>query len=591
MKNTKRLVSLFLSGIIIFSLVSCGLTDNIKNKMIDSDSKNAFSYAVNNGNLELFKELCEKYPDFDLDSISSSNTLLMNLLYTANCPRNIAYQMADIALENGADLYMSTPNGSSYIYNSVTDYEAVGVDNLQYLSSKGVDLRSVDDDILGNLLECCIDNNVNNLNSFKVFDYLTNQGLTVRKEFIEKEGLESKYYKFIQSPKAIQYVVSQYIDNGGTLDLPDYLTYAVTGDIENALEAAKGSAISDDEFEVLFTYTQAFGTVKQYEKLLGIYGKEWSKNPAVNAIVSCDNAEMLEYFIKDIMALEKTKEYNLNTDCFDVAAYYHYYDIFDVLINNGYDLYDDFLEKPLYGILGSCICSNDYDFDEFLKLYDYMEKKHEPINENYAANLFSDKIDLKSAKKYIDFFIDEKGIDFHLLSASDVQYDVAEYLYKKGRTLQAYDLSDAIRSQDLELIKLVQSQGADLNQLWYDFKDGDEWSREFDQCPEYTEQLEDTSHPNFTPRPSNFEMNINSINSEIVKYLIDNSMEIPDNALETAVYASKATVKVLIDAGADTDLKFDKLEPANGGGIVQKGDFDLVDYYKHYGRDDLAELL
>ena len=61
MKNTKRLVSLFLSGIIIFSLVSCGLTDNIKNKMIDSDSKNTFSYAVNNGNLELFKELCEKY--------------------------------------------------------------------------------------------------------------------------------------------------------------------------------------------------------------------------------------------------------------------------------------------------------------------------------------------------------------------------------------------------------------------------------------------------------------------------------------------------------------------------------------------------
>ena len=285
MKNTKRLVSLFLSGIIIFSLVSCGLTDNIKNKMIDSDSKNTFSYAVNNGNLELFKELCEKYPDFDLDSISSSNTLLMNLLYTANCPRNIAYQMADIALDNGADLSMSTSNGSSYIYNSVTDYEAVGVDNLQYLSSKGVDLRSVDDDILGNLLECCIDNNVNNLNSFKVFDYLTEQGLTVRKEFIEKEGLESKYYKFIQSPKAIQYVVSQYIDNGGTLNLPDYLTYAVTGDIENALEAAKGSAISDDEFEVLFTYTQAFGTVKQYEKLLGIYGKEWSKNPAVNAIV------------------------------------------------------------------------------------------------------------------------------------------------------------------------------------------------------------------------------------------------------------------------------------------------------------------
>ena len=59
-------------------------------------------------------------------------------------------------------------------------------------------------------------------------------------------------------------------------------------------------------------------------------------------------------------------------------------------------------------------------------------------------------------------------------------------------------------------------------------------------------------------------MNINSINSEIVKYLIDNGMEIPDNALETAVYASKATVKVLINAGANTDLKFDILKPVDG---------------------------
>lgn len=584
------MVSLFLSGIILFSLVSCSLKDKVKEKITGSDIKNAFSYAINYGNLELFKELCEKYPDFDLDSISSSNTLLMNLLYTANCPRNIAFQMADIALENGVDLSMSTPDGSSYIYNSVTDYEAVGVDNLQYLSGKGVDLKSVDDEILGNLLECCIDNNVNNLNSFKVFDYLINQGLTVRKEFIEKEGLESKCYKFIQSPKAIQYVVSQYIDSGGKLDFPDYFVCALCGDIDKMLVLASKADIDQESFEVLFTYTQAFGTVEQYEKLLEIYGEEWSKNPAVNAIVSCDNAEMLEYFIKDIMALEKTKEYNLNTDCFDVAAYYHYYDIFDVLINNDYDLYDDFLDKPLYGLLGSCIESENYDLDEFKQLYNYMEDKHDPINENYAAILFSDKIDLKEGKKYIDFFIDEKGIDFHLLSISDVQYEVAEYLYKKGRTLQAYDLSDAIRSQSIELVKLVYKQGADINQLWYNYKDGDEWNREFNEFPQYSEQIKDTSHPNYTPRPSNFEMNINSMNSEIVKYLIDNGMEIPDNALELAVYASKATVKVLIDAGANTDLKFDILKPVDGV-IAKKGDFDLEDYYANYGREDLVELL
>lgn len=590
MKQIKRVTSLIISGVVLFSLVSCSLTDKIKKKIRGSDPKNAFSYAINYGNIELFKELCERYPNFDLDSISSSDSLLMNLLYTSNYPRNIALQMADVALENNADLNMTTNSGSSYIYNSVTDYESIGVDNLKYLSSKGVDLKSIDDEILGNLLECCINNNVDDINSFRVFDYLIEQGLIVHKEFIEKDGLESKYYKFLHSPKAIQYVVSQYVENGGKLDFPDYFVCALCGDIDKMLVSAQKADIDKDSFEVMFTYTQAFGTVDQYKKLLEIYGEKWNKHPAVDAIVSCDNAEMLEYFIKDIMTLEKTKEYNLNTDCFDVAAYYHYYDIFEVLINNDYDFYDDFLNIPLYGLLGSCIESKGYDFDEFQKLYNYMEEKYYPISEDYAAILFSDKIDLNDAKKYIDFFMDEKDINLHLLSVSNVQYNVAEYLYKKGRSLQAYDLSDAINSKNLELIKLVYNQGADLNQLWYNCKDGNEWNREFNEWPKYSEQIEDISHPNYTPRPSNFEMNINSINSEIIKYLIDNGMKIPDNALEIAVYASKATVKVLIDAGADTDLKFDILKPVDGV-VAKKGDFDLKDYYKHYGRDDLAELL
>ena len=585
MKRSKRIISLLLSGVFIFSFVSCGLTDKVEEMLADNDIKDVFSTAINSGNVELFKELCESHPDFDLNSISSSNNILMNLLYTANCPRSVALQMADLALEHGVDVSSISSDDQPYIYNSVSDYVAIGVDNLKYLSDKGIDLKSVDNEILGNLLECCIDNNVNDLNSFEVFDYLMDQGLTVRKEFIEKEDLESKYYKFLQSPYAIKEVVSQYINDGGELDFPDYFVSALCGDIDKMLVQASKTDIDKESFEVLFTYTQAFGTVEQYKKLLEIYGKEWDEIPDFSAMICCDNTEMLEYFVNDLIALHKSDEYSLRTDCFDVAAYYHYYDIFDVLINNSFDFYDDFLEIPLYGLLGACIRSEDYDLNEFKKLYKYMENNHTPIKEDYAARLFSDRIDLKAAKKYIDFFMDEKGIRFYLLGIADVQYDIAEYLYKKGRKLQAYDLSDAIRSQNLELVKLVHKQGADINQLWYNFLDGDEWNRKLKEYPDYSEQLKDTTHPNYTPRPSNFEMNISSVNSETVKYLLDCGMEIPDDALIYASEGSKAVNKILFDNNANTDIDF-----SNVKGVMKK-DYSLEEYYKSIGRSDLLELL
>ncbi len=79
--------------------------------------------------------------------------------------------------------------------------------------------------------------------------------------------------------------------------------------------------------------------------------------------------------------------------------------------------------------------------------------------------------------------------------------------------------------------------------------------------------------------------------SDSVQLMIDNGFELPDDILTYTTMASKATVEVLIDAGANTKLTFDKLMPADGGGVVREGDFDLKDYYKHYGRDDLADLL
>ena len=70
---------------------------------------------------------------------------------------------------------------------------------------------------------------------------------------------------------------------------------------------------------------------------------------------------------------------------------------------------------------------------------------------------------------------------------------------------------------------------------------------------------------------------------------IDNSI-LPDrNILKNSCYSSKAVVKLLIDSGANTELKFDKIKAKDGS--LKSGNYDLKDYWESYGRDDLAELL
>ena len=72
--------------------------------------------------------------------------------------------------------------------------------------------------------------------------------------------------------------------------------------------------------------------------------------------------------------------------------------------------------------------------------------------------------------------------------------------------------------------------------------------------------------------------------------MIENGAEIPDDIMKSTTNSSVETVKLLIENGADTDIRFDKI-PTSTKGSYKSGDYDLKDYWEAYGRDDLAELL
>lgn len=553
------------------------LKDKVKEKITGSDPKNTFTHAVNNGNIELINELIQYYPNLDYDKDSGTGNLVASVIFNSTYSKSIAYEIADCLLENGSDINAKDSYGASYIYTAIQDenYRAV-----KYYIDNGVDLNS-DDDVLGMPLEYAVRRRFYSCEAMDIISILINNGAIISDEFYDN------YNNFTYSARTTKLIMDSSNLKRENIKYNKYIFDAFNGDIEEALNLIKTANPTQEELEILNQFTQAFGTEEQLERLVTLSGGYLEKNITYYPydVISCGNSEMLDYFLKNKLID------NYDMRLFDIAAYLKEYDIFDVLINNNFRM-SEIAEIPYYTVLRSCISARDYNFDEFKKLYNYIESQYYTITENQAQAILPYCLDLESIKPFVDFLINEKGINFHAVCLDRVTFETAKYLYDNGRPLQAQDLPGAIASQDIEMIKLVLEKGADINQFYYDSNDCSELERNAadGEYIEYTNQVDSTSILNSSNRKSNFEVFINKVPSDIVKFLIDNGMEIPDNALELAVYASKATVKVLIDEGANTDLKFDILKPVDGV-IAKKGDFDLKDYYIHYGREDLVELL
>lgn len=547
------------TGVICVTMMltsGCALKDKIAKKIkSENDIEDVFEKARSNYNIELMEELIE--------TGEISQDLLNSGLYNSyiNIGNN-GYKTMLYLIEKGADPnYHDMPQ--QFAYNGdISSMDAI-------LTSSDIEINQKNK--LGHsvLYQAMINEASGSAwISFVMTKMILDKGAEIEPAFFINNG-DTEDYRFgyqqvAGNPLAIRLLINKYIEEGNEVDIPEAVKYALCGKIEECIKSIQQSAsdLTTVDINVILSYALCFGTPDQYENLCKLLNSDTSI--VFRAIAMCGNTEMLDYLFKrDDIELEVKEEdrknisisYKEYADCLDYAASFDEIDTCKYLM--GKNIY------PNLGLndcpaLTNAISSGDFELVELI--YNYINDNFGPLTEDQIAgvlllvskrNGYMEITDYD--KKVFDFFLD-KGYTLNALKLFCFSSEKVTYLINNGCELSQENLVELADNNDILSLQAAFEKG-------------------------------------YKPDSEVLKTAVIHASSDTVKLILDNGAEMPDDIMEDAKYASKATVKVLIEAGAKTDLKFDRLEPADGGGLVQKGNFDLKDYYIHYGRDDLAKLL
>lgn len=548
------------TGVICVTMMltsGCALKDKIAKKIkSENDIEDVFEKARSNYNIELMEELIE--------TGEISQDLLNSGLYNSyiNIGNN-GYKTMLYLIEKGADPnYHDMPQQFAYNGN-IPQMEAL-------LTSPDVDVNQKNE--LGHsvLYQAMINEAAGDAwISYNLTEMLLDKGAEIEVDFFintgDTEDYRFGYNQIYGNPLAIRMLINKYTEGGNEVDIPEALKYALCGKIEECIKSIQQSAsdLTLVDINVILSYALCFGTPDQYENLCELLNSD--TNIVYRDIALCGNTEMLDYLFKkdnielevDQMDQEKWMHSNIReySDCLDYAASFDEIDTCKFLIKK--KIYPN-LSAEYCPSLTSAICADDFELVELI--YNYLNNNFGPLTEDQIANALLNVSKVTGYreindydKKVFDFFL-EKGYTLNSLKLFCFSSEKVTYLINNGCELSQENLVELADNNDILSLKAAFEKG-------------------------------------YKPDSEVLKTAVIHASSDTVKLILDNGAEMPDDIMEDAKYASKATVKVLIAAGAKTDLKFDRLEPADGGGLVQKGNFDLKDYYIHYGRDDLAKLL
>lgn len=534
----------------------CALKDKLTKKIkSENNIEDVFNEAVSYGNIELIDEL--------IQTGNVTQDMLNSGLYNASLTTGDNYIVMVHLIENGADPnYHDMPQ--QFAYNGNT------IQMTAILTSPDVDINQKSK--LGySVLYQAMENQSGGLegSTYNIAKMLVDKDVEIDPEIFKNEDTSGEvtyaYRQLIQSPLTTKMLIKKCIDDGKNIDIPEAVRYALCGDIESCIESIPNCELTEGDKKVIACYALYYGNVSQYKELSKFISFE--NYIVYRDIAMCGNTEMLDYVLKENNAElkadeEKMKEdlsyasqYNKYSDCLSYAAYWGHYNTCKYLCENNV--------KPIHGngyeALSNAISSGNFDLVKYI--YSYITEYDGRISEeNMGQTLMlvgkrkGSCIPLSNYDKQIYDFLLNEEYEFTNFPVDKFDSATNEYLINNGM-----DLSD-------ENLKLL-AQKNDFKSLQAAFEKG------------------------YKPDSEVLKTAVLHASSDTVKLILDNGAEMPDDIMEDAKYASKATVKVLIKAGAKTNLKFNELKPADGGGLVQKGDFDLKDYYIHYGREDLAELL
>lgn len=536
----KRVFAMAVCSVMVFSC-GCGLSSATKNKLFgDSNVTNIVENAVSDGNFELLDEY------FEDNKISQD---LLNACLNTAVNANDPYESVLYLLGKGAD-----PNNDNMIWDLAYNARVEAMRAL--LTSDNVDLNKkneVGHDALYMALEN--EGGGSEYGNYQVTKLLIEAGAEPYPELFanyKEDTKQEPYEQLLASPYSSKFLLEKLLEAGKESGLSKACELAILGKTDEALkECTKNpNDYNEDDVVLLTTFLAYWGTPEQCETVCNMYETQIYSG-MLQRVVQTNNGEMLDYIVK-------TNDIDL-TDQFEAgllqrAANFDNYEACKYLCdNNAYMIVNDEGEASgLYQLKSAALYD---DLELFKLLYDYANSRGARITEEYLAESLGTSLSCDN-KDIIDFLFAE-GYTLSAIDISRSDLESVKYFEKCGKIFNGIDLINAVKGGNIEVIKYLLDKDVDVNTIG-----------EYETTP-----LKTALKGKY----------------DILKLLIDNGADIPESILENAVYASKKNTKLLIDSGAKTDLKFDKIKAADGS--YKSGDYDLKDYWEAYGRDDLAELL
>ncbi|MCM1506609.1 MAG: hypothetical protein NC177_05675, partial [Ruminococcus flavefaciens] len=358
-------------------------------------------------------------------------------------------------------------------------------------------------------------------------------------------------------PQTVKMLANRYIDEGGKFDYLDTYVYALCGDISNAVKSAEKDKNKLDEYEKyeILEYATLFGTVEEYKKLKKFFNLEDDTQNNYGELTASCSIEMLEYIlevngedIKFDSGIDDADsfagfDYERIANGFDIAIVYGRYDMVQYYIDHGIKPNSSLTNYPA---ITSAINSGDYEL--FRLVYDYIKEEYGIPDEEVFGWCFGLSDLTGDKKKIIDFLFDE-GYTFEYAHYNWLSDEVAEYLISHGAVITDKIIMELSHQNKKKSFKLAIKNGYKVS----------------------PEMLTDI---------------IPYASSDMIEMVLDSGTEMEDSILKNSKYASKATIELLIDRGANLKPPPDKLQEEYGLEY-----FNLKNEYKRYCRDDLVELL
>gem|GEM_PF-2758178 len=611
-----------------FATLLGGRIDYETNNLRYGKAAEQYSIAIENGNIEWMHEIVDANPGMNV-TLGNDATALYKACWSKRLSTGHKCRMIDELLELGADPMAGDQIGVC-AFNCEIELLRAFTENERCKGLYNTDVGFYEHtDILSEALLTCrkdaypTDRMVEMLVAAGAKPYA---GLFLDDVPEDERGGYGGHFKYTRTGhSAVRQLINIFIESGGETGLKKAVECAFKGDAAGCLDEVRKNgtdAYTDSELYMMDEYIACFGTPEQSEEMSSYTGTKFAGG-FLDELVYAGNLEMIRYFVEkndiDIYAQEDSP-LNYGQDAFEAAARCGRADICAYFAERDVDI-----EINVINALWSAVSSED--LDTVKTVYGFLNKKYgvAELDVGAAFNIYL-RNDNENIRSIIDFFF-EQGHDLRYVQFKDLPRETAAYMYEKGRPLHPTDLTYAVTSGDTHFVQLVLDHGADPNQqafesFWY----GDMWDLSYSPdtivpVRTYIPDIDKPTYPvlykdfvyfysesNREEREKQLEGTNGSHNdrlcmsmpdqvltfcdSGMLSYMIEHGMTFDSDILlsPSVRQASAASVKVLIDAGADVSVTAETLRNPDTG-IVKKGPFKLDQVFAFYDRNDLVELV